>query len=167
MSARLQRAQYPFQQKTLEKLLRTIADLRSNLNLATNALHLDVSITSLHHLKHVDISVKHLMDHSEVFSTQILDSIARVHLNQKQEMSRALDSEEQDVIHWLCPLEFYSKHNDALSRRQESTGRWFLQSFEFRSWLDTAGKVIWCPGIREQHMLQPGSNLELILLTWG
>ena len=152
-SARLQKAQYPFQQKTLEKLLRTISDLRSNLSLATDTLQLDLSITSLQQLNQVDAGVKKLIDSSEVSSTKILDSISKVHLSQKQEKDRALSSEEKGVIDWLCPLEFFSKHNDALSRRQEGTGQWLLESPELRSWINTAGKVIWCPGIRKQYVL--------------
>ena len=150
MGARLQRAQYPFQQKTLEKLLRTISDLRSNLNLATSTLQLDVSIISLQHLKEVDSDIKQLVDNSETSRTQILDSISKVQLVQEQENSRALSAEEREIIKWLCPLEFLSKHNDALNRRQEGTGRWLLESCEFRSWLDHGGRVLWCSGIRKR-----------------
>lgn len=141
LNARLQRAQYPFQQKTLEKLLRTISDLRSNLSLATDTLQLDVSITSLDKLNEVKAGVTKLTDNSEAF-----------HLSQKQQTLRALNSEERDVLNWLSPLDFISKHNDALNRRQEGTGRWLLECSEFHSWLHTAGKVIWCPGIREQYI---------------
>lgn len=149
MSACLQRAQYPFQQKTLEKLLRMISDLRGNLSLATSTLQLDVSITTLHQLNQVDTDIKKLIDNSGVSSTKILDSISKVHLSQEQEKLRALSSEERDLVNWLSPLDFFSKQSDALSRRQEGTGRWLLESNEFRSWLDTAGRVLWCPGMRE------------------
>lgn len=151
MSTHLQRAQYPFQRKTLEKLLGTISDLRSNLSLATNTLQLDISITSLDRLMQVDTDVKSLISNSEASNTKILDGISKVHLNQEQENLRALASEERDVINWLSPLDFPSKQNDALSRREEGTGQWFLETTEFRSWLDTAGKVLWCPGIREYY----------------
>ena len=149
MSAHLQRAQYPFQRKTLEKLLRTISDLRSNLSLATSTLQLDVSITSLDRLTQVGTDVRSLINNSEVSSTKILDSVSKIHLHQEQERLRTLASEERDVIHWLSPLDFFSKQNDALSRRQEGTGQWLLETVEFQSWLDAAGKVLWCPGIRE------------------
>ena len=153
MSARLQKAQYPFQQKTLEKLLRTVADLRSNLSQATNTLQLDISIASLDQVNQVDARVKELTHTSEVSSTKILNSLSNVQLSQKQGELRALSSEEREVINWLSPLEFSSKQNDALGRRQEGTGQWLLESPEFRSWLHTAGGVIWCPGIREQYLL--------------
>lgn len=149
MSARLQRAQYPFQQKTLEKLLRTISDLRGNLILATSTLQLDVSMTSLHQFKQVDADIKKLIDSSEVTGTKILDSISKVHRGQEQEKLRALTSEDRDVVNWLSPLDFFSKQNDALSRHEEGTGRWLLESNEFHSWLETAGRVLWCPGMRE------------------
>ena len=131
MSARIQRAQYPFQQKTLEKLLRAISDLRDNLNLATSTLQLGVSITSLHQINQLDKDIKKLI------------------VGQEEEKLRALSVEERDVINWFSPLDFSSKQNDALSRRQEGTGQWLLKSTEFSSWLDTAGTVLWCPGMRE------------------
>ena len=149
MSAHLQRAQYPFQRKTLERLLGTISDLRSNLSLATSTLQLDVSITSLDQLTQVDTYIKSLIDNSQASSTKIIDSVSKIYLNQEQEKLRALASEERDVIKWLSPLDFSSKQNDSLSRRQEGTGQWLLETVEFRSWLDAAGRVLWCPGIRE------------------
>ena len=161
MSARLQRAQYPFQQKTLEKLSRTVSDLRSNLDLATTTLQLDVSIISLNHLKQVDADIKQLIENSETSTAQILSGISKVHLGQEQEKIRALSSEEREIINWLSPLEFLSKQNDARSRRQEGTGRWLLESHEFGSWLDNSGKVLWCPGIRKHGIRCIDSNLNL------
>lgn len=114
-------------------------DLSNELSLATHTLQLDISITSLQQLNQVDAGVEKLIDSSQVSSTKILDSISNVHLSHKQEKDRALTSEEQGVINWLCPLEFSSKHNDALSRRQEGTGGWLLEASEFLSWLGTTG----------------------------
>lgn len=107
-----------------------------------DTLHLDVSITSLQQLNQVDVDIKKLIYNSEATSTKIL-------AGQEQERLRALISEERDLLDWLSPLEFFSKQNDALSRRQEGTGRWLLESNEFRRWLDIAGRVLWCPGMRE------------------
>ena len=149
MSAHLQRAQYPFQKTTLEKLRQTILNLRSNLDLATDTLHLDVSMTSLHTLDRVGKDIKELTGNYKASSTKILDSISEVHFVQEQEKLRALTSEERDLLQWLSPLDFSSKQSDALSRRQEGTGRWLLESNEFHSWLETAGRVLWCPGMRE------------------
>ena len=149
MRARFQRAQYPFKQKLLSKLLRIISDVRGNLSLATSTLDLDVSIKTLHQLDQVNKDIKKLTDDSEVSSSKILETISKVQLRQEQEKSRALSTEERDLMKWLSPLEFFSKQNDALNRRQEGTGQWLLESIEFRSWLNTARRVLWCPGIRE------------------
>lgn len=64
--------------------MRTVSDLLSNLDLATNTLHLDVSISSLHLLNEVDAGIRELRDKSEVSSTNILASISRLYLDQKQ-----------------------------------------------------------------------------------
>lgn len=130
MSAHLHRVQYPFQQKTLQKLLRTVSELHENLDLATSTLQLDVSIRSLDRWDQVNTDLKKVIE------------------GQEQEKSRALSVEDRAMINWLSPLEFFSKQNDAQSRCQKGTGQWLLKSVEFRAWLDTAAKVLWCPGMR-------------------
>ena len=130
-----------------------------------DTLQLDVSITSLQQLDQVDVDIKKLIYNSEASSTKILDSILKVHLGQEQEKLRALISEERDLLDWLSPLEFFSKQIDTLSRRQQGTGRWLLESNEFRRWLEDAGRVLWCPGIREYCFLLCASKLEPNLLT--
>ena len=117
--------------------------------MATSTLGIDVSIKTLHQLGQVNKDIKKLTNDSEVSSSKILETISKVHLRQEQERSRALSTEERGLMKWLSPLEFFSKQNDALSRRQEGTGQWLLESIEFRSWLHTARRVLWCPGIRE------------------
>ena len=101
----------------------------------------------------VHADIKQLIGDFETSNLQITSSLSKVHLDQEEEKSRALSSEERAIIKSLCPLEFLSKQNDTLSRRQEGTGRWFLESFEFRAWVDTSGSVLWCPGIRKPYLL--------------
>ena len=110
-----------------------IADFRSYLSRATNTLQLDLSIILLPQLSKVGLGAKKLIEGSELFSTQVLDSVSEVDRNRKQETSRALESEEQDVMNRVGTLEFCFKHNDALSRRQKGTSRWLLGCSEFRS----------------------------------
>ena len=152
MSAHLQRAQYPFRQKTLMSLHQTVSDLRSNLGLAASTLQLDISVTSFHRLNELDTKVKNLIDTSGISSTKVLDGISELRLAQKEERLRSISAEEREAIHWLSPLDFASKHADAVSRRQQGTGRWLLESSEFRSWIQTPGKVLWCPGIRKYFL---------------
>ncbi|ERF68520.1 hypothetical protein EPUS_05659 [Endocarpon pusillum Z07020] len=158
MSAHLQRAQYPFRQKTLMALHQTISDLRSNLGLAASTLQLDISVTSFHRLNELDTKVKNLIDTSGISSTKVLDGISELRLAQKEEKLKSISEEEREAIHWLSPLDFASKHADAVSRRQQGTGRWLLESSEFRSWIQTPGKVLWCPGI-------PGAGKTILTST--
>lgn len=56
--------------------------------------------------------------------------------------------EDRDVVAWLSPLNFSAKQDDVSSRRQEGTGKWFLEADLFKAWLDGTEKALWCPGIR-------------------
>lgn len=161
VGAHLQRAQYPFRQKTLESLAQTISDLRSNLGLATSTLQLDISIASFQQLHELDRRMQNLVYSTEASHIQVLDGITKLYVNQEQDKLRSISTEERDAIHWLSPLDFTAKQNDSLSRRQHGTGRWLLDSVEFRSWLRTAGNVLWCPGIRKSF---PHHSLDKFLL---
>ena len=50
-------------------------------------------------------------------------------------------------MEWLSPTDFLAQQHDIISRRQEGTGQWFLNSVEFKSWLDGPKKTLFCPGI--------------------
>jgi ankyrin repeat domain-containing protein 50 len=149
VNAHLQRVQYPFRQKTLDSLVQTISHLRSNLGLATSTLQLDIAITSFHQLHELDRRMRNLVVSTEASHIRVLDGISKLYDNQEQEKLRSISAEERAAIDWLSPLDFAAKQNDAFSRRQHGTGCWLLESPEFRSWLTTAGDVLWCPGIRE------------------
>ncbi|KAL9016469.1 MAG: hypothetical protein Q9185_006186 [Variospora sp. 1 TL-2023] len=136
----VQRATYPFQKKTLDKLKWMISVVQDHLNLAISALQLDVSITLRGRLDDLGANVG--SHHAEQ-----LDRFARLDLGQEQEKLRARGSDEEKVLTWLSQLEFYSKQDDARSRCQEGTGQWFLESAEFNSWVSTDARVLWCPGI--------------------
>ncbi|KAI4132500.1 MAG: hypothetical protein LQ341_006269 [Variospora aurantia] len=138
----VQRATYPFQKKTLDKLKLTISFVQDHLNLAISALQLDVSITLRDRLDDLGANVGS-------HHTEQLNRFARLDLGQEQEKLRARGSDEEKVLTWLSQLEFYSKQDDARSRCQEGTGQWFLESAEFNTWVHTDARVLWCPGIRK------------------
>ncbi|KAK0438148.1 ankyrin repeat-containing domain protein [Desarmillaria tabescens] len=52
------------------------------------------------------------------------------------------------IITWLTDLNFKSVQADKLSQRVGDTGRWFLESEQFRSWVDGSVRSsrLWCPG---------------------
>src|ERR1700733_3943383 len=42
---------------------------------------------------------------------------------------------------------YASQQNDFIARRQEGTGQWLLDSGEYQTWLQSAKKTLFCPGI--------------------
>jgi len=51
------------------------------------------------------------------------------------------------IMQWLSPTEFPAQQHDIISRRQEGTGQWFLDTSEFKRWLQGSDKTLFCPGI--------------------
>ncbi|KAK0200510.1 hypothetical protein DFS33DRAFT_1387715 [Desarmillaria ectypa] len=54
----------------------------------------------------------------------------------------------KEIGAWLTPLDHSSVQEDKLEQRVGDTGRWFLESLTFQSWVDGSGKfpTLWCPG---------------------
>jgi hypothetical protein len=55
--------------------------------------------------------------------------------------------QHQAIIEWLSPTDFPAQQHDIITRRQEGTGQWFLDSSEFQNWLQGSDKTLFCPGI--------------------
>jgi hypothetical protein len=51
------------------------------------------------------------------------------------------------LLQWLSPADFPAQQHDIISRRQEGTGQWFLDTPEFKRWLQGSDKTLFCPGI--------------------
>jgi hypothetical protein len=51
------------------------------------------------------------------------------------------------MMQWLSPTDFPAQQHDIISRRQEGTGQWLLDSPEFKGWLQGAYQTLFCPGI--------------------
>lgn len=48
---------------------------------------------------------------------------------------------------WLSPLDLSKTQHDVLNWRHGDTGRWFLESPEFNSWLHGPSQTLFCPGM--------------------
>ena len=76
-----------------------------------------------------------------------------MHRLQRQIENLLRDTNEQliyvkiEMLNWLSPLTFETKQQDMLSRREEGTGLWFLESIEFQNWIASDSSILWCPGI--------------------
>jgi hypothetical protein len=59
------------------------------------------------------------------------------------------DEKGQKIVKWLSHLNFWSKQDDTFERRQEGTGRWFINDVTFQDWVNGKFNVLWCPGDRK------------------
>jgi Cdc6-like AAA superfamily ATPase len=57
------------------------------------------------------------------------------------------DKEHQAILDWLTPTDFAPQQNDFLKQWQAGSGKWLLDSPEFKSWLETKSQTLFCPGI--------------------
>lgn len=84
-----------------------------------------------------------------VFATR--DGMERLHerqdIQERQQETRKLQQEHEAILNWLTPIEYASQQSDFISRRQEGTGQWLLNSAEFHSWVKTNKQTLFCPGI--------------------
>jgi Cdc6-like AAA superfamily ATPase len=58
-------------------------------------------------------------------------------------------------MQWLSPSDFTSQQHDIVSRKEEGTGQWFLDSAKFKEWQHGSAKTLLCPGI-------PGAGKTMI-----
>jgi hypothetical protein len=60
-----------------------------------------------------------------------------------------LDKELRVVLDWLSPLNFKVSQSAFLGKRENGTGKWLLESQEYKAWRDGTGELLWCRGDRE------------------
>jgi hypothetical protein len=68
------------------------------------------------------------------------------------------DQERRVIVDWLTPIDYASQQSDFISRRQEGTGLWLLESDEFQEWLGQSKKTLICPGIPRSR--QDNDNIQ-------
>ena len=75
-------------------------------------------------------------------------------LHERQD-NRENRKEHRAIVDWLTPIDYAPQQNDFMSRRQEGTGKWLLDSDEFQEWVDQKQHTLFCPGI-------PGAGKTMI-----
>ena len=63
-------------------------------------------------------------------------------LNQWQD-----DQDRLAILNWFTHIDYTFQHIDFLSRRQSGTGQCLLDSPQYKTWLETIGETLFCPGI--------------------
>jgi hypothetical protein len=106
-----------------------------------------------HSLKYVSrenckVIISHLLHSSTKVFSQISvatkDGVDRLHERQDNRERR---EEYQAILDWITPIDYTPQQNDFISRRQEGTGQWLLDSVEYQAWLKTNKQTLFCPGI--------------------
>lgn len=60
---------------------------------------------------------------------------------------RQINRDNWTILNWLTPIDYASQQADFVSRRQEGTGQWLLESAEFRTLMKGDKQMLFCPGI--------------------
>jgi hypothetical protein len=61
--------------------------------------------------------------------------------------SRLTRKEDLEIAEWLTHLNYGPQQSDLTKRRQPGTGQWVLESAEYKNWLESNNKTLFCPGI--------------------
>ncbi|CAI4213228.1 unnamed protein product [Parascedosporium putredinis] len=83
-------------------------------------------------------------------SQQLMTLLSRLQDGQDSIPERTEESEQPErllVFGYPTRQDYAARHNDALGRRQPSTGQWFLEHPKFSPWLEKPRETLFCPGI--------------------
>ncbi|KAF4345639.1 hypothetical protein FBEOM_404 [Fusarium beomiforme] len=80
--------------------------------------------------------------------SQVCDAVSTIRENTIQTRARLNKKEDAEILDWLTSLDYGLQQSDYFENRQQGTGQWFLESAEYRQWLDADGKTLFCPGIQ-------------------
>ncbi|KAK3670456.1 hypothetical protein LTR78_009697 [Recurvomyces mirabilis] len=130
--AEVQRAWYPLRASTLVKLQEIVGDLRQHLSLALQVLQLDLSAASHQKLVDVDTRVGDV-------ATQV--SILQVDVQAWQDRDNF-----EKLVNWLSPPDPSLNHNAARNKHEQDTGRWLLESGEYKQWKTSRANLLWLYG---------------------
>jgi len=59
------------------------------------------------------------------------------------------EQKNRDILAWMSPFNFITKHKDLISKAQEGTGKWFLDCEKFKQWASGNQSLLLCSGQRK------------------
>jgi len=85
-----------------------------------------------------------------------------------QDNRRQSEQQRQEVATWLTRLTFDEKQIQTFETRSAGTGKWLLQSDEFRNWLTGDEPALWLSGARKllSAIRIPTSDRYSFILSW-
>ncbi|MCJ1245285.1 hypothetical protein MMC30_002488 [Trapelia coarctata] len=88
----------------------------------------------------LQLAIKGQAERTAVNIDQVTGTLQRMHL-------QSLNTDRRNIIAWLSPASFVAQQIDIFSKRQPGTGSWFLETAEFRKWIDGMENTLWCFGL--------------------
>ena len=129
---------WPLDEKDVTKTLANIERMKTFVGLALQKDHFALSLA----VREQNLQISSQMN-------DVVNAIRETRLEKKVE-------DRQAVIAWLSSLNFAPHQADTVSRRQPGTGKWFLETETFKSWVDGAIRSLWCPGPRKTLLNSEG-----------
>ena len=66
------------------------------------------------------------------------------------------DQGRQTILDWITPIDYAPQQRDFITRRQQGTGQWLLDSIEFKTWVKNDKQTLFAPGI-------PGAGKTILM----
>ncbi|KAI1453073.1 ankyrin repeat-containing domain protein [Annulohypoxylon moriforme] len=82
----------------------------------------------------------------QIYGSQVHLSKDIEHIHYRQVDQKSAD-ERKAILDWLTPIDYAPQQRDLINRRQAGSGQWLLDSQEYQTWLRTAKRTLFCPGI--------------------
>jgi len=117
---------WPFKRKGIEEQLRVIERQKPLLVLALLNDHTALS--------------KEIQSDTRAIRSDVVAMSSRIE-------QRHDDEHRVVVLEWLSQVDYESQQHDFINRREPDTGKWLLESDEYRTWLQTPKSTLFCPGI--------------------
>ncbi|KAK0438156.1 uncharacterized protein EV420DRAFT_1316688 [Desarmillaria tabescens] len=153
---------WKFTKESVEDVLKKIERIKSLVIVAVQHDHAALSRAINKSLAIVDTKVDGISDNTKRierdvsfvgrniirFSNQVTQIDGEISHVRNQIEKNQDDKRLMRVIAWLTDLNFKSVQAEKLSLRAGDTGRWFLESEQFRKWVDGSvrSSCLWCPG---------------------
>lgn len=172
LKANGRKACYPFRKPTVVAVKAHVDECCDRLHLAVGLLHLDTAGHMHKVLKELDTKLVNGFGAVDAALEQlpaIESTVLAIHSQAsavKADTAAIMDaqrSEKQsntviEMMDWLCLADYSHQQNDIYARRQEGTAVWFLESNEYRAWIQGSAHTLVCPG-------QPGAGKTIVAAT--
>ncbi|KAK5997636.1 Ankyrin-2 [Cladobotryum mycophilum] len=89
----------------------------------------------------------------------VIDTLGKVEEQVDKVIVTSKRAEERKILDWLTPINYGPQQSDISRLLQSGTCQWFLDSPEYRTWVDSdEGQISFCPGI-------PGAGKTVLTST--